>query len=218
MSHSLALNRQVEAHHAAMKVRAFPIESILTLPGGELASLTQLGRQIQDQGEVRANSSGGRLISRSHEDWIQTSTRHLIGFGRECEPIGEHYSPGVERWKNNGLDQVGPCRKIKEQLGERSDRMVGIEQGLPGNLCRAGASGLAYDQGIHAGGPHTSSQWTEERGFARRLGALENDEEAAGVHPSVIMLLVAPFSIPSLICWFTRDISFSKFARATTYA
>ena len=29
-------------------------------------------------------------------------------------------------------------------------------------------------------------------------------------HPSVMMLLVAPFSMPSLICWFTRAISFSK--------
>ena len=49
-------------------------------------------------------------------------------------------------------------------------------------------------------------------GFARRLvvGWLYF------VAWACMMLLVAPFSIPSLICWLTFAISFSKFERATT--
>ena len=34
-------------------------------------------------------------------------------------------------------------------------------------------------------------------------GPFEDDEEPGTAHPSVMMLLVAPFSMPSLICWFT---------------
>jgi hypothetical protein len=87
MSHSLTLNRQVEVHHAAMEIHAFPVEPIPPLPGGELPSLAQLRGQIQDQRKVRTNSAGGGLISRSHQHRIQPPAGHLIGFGRKRKPV-----------------------------------------------------------------------------------------------------------------------------------
>jgi len=53
----------------------------------------------------------------------------------------------------------------------------------------------------------------------RTLAALEDDEPAAvghGCQPSVMIELVAPFSIPSTIQSFTRAISLSKFSCAAT--
>ena len=87
MSHPFTLNRQVEFHDPAMEIHAFPIEPILPFPGGELPSLAQLRCQIQDQGEVRTNSTGGRLISRSHQRRIQAPAGHLIGLGRKRKPV-----------------------------------------------------------------------------------------------------------------------------------
>ena len=108
--------------------------------------------------------------------------------------------------------------RIEKQLGHRADRMLRIEQRLPGDLTRPRAAGLANDDRIDAACPHALGQRLRQRRLARPLRALEDDEEPACGHPSVMMLLVAPFSMPSLICWFTLAISFSKFDRATTYA
>ena len=93
--------------------------------------------------------------------------------------------------------------------------MLGIEHSLPGHLGRRGSAGLADDHRIHPRRAHPFDQRPQERRLAGAVGTLQNDEEPRA-HPSVMMLLVAPFSIPSLICWFTLAISFSKLARAAT--
>ena len=45
-----------------------------------------------------------------------------------------------------------------------------------------------------------SASGPSKRRLAGAFRTLENHEEAATAHPSVMMLLVAPFSMPSLIC------------------
>ena len=96
--------------------------------------------------------------------------------------------------------------------------VVGIEQRGAGDLGGPGATRLADHQRVEPRLPHPLGQGDGEGGLPRAFRPLEDEEEPGTVHPSVMMLLVAPFSMPSLICWFTFAISFSKFERATTYA
>jgi hypothetical protein len=79
-----------------------------------------------------------------------------------------------------------------------------------------GAAGLPDHYWVESCLPHPFRESDGQGGLARPIRPFEDDEQPRPVHPSVMMLLVAPFSIPSLICWFTRAISFSKFERATT--
>ena len=95
--------------------------------------------------------------------------------------------------------QIGPGSEVEKQFGERANGVLGIEQGLPGDLGGPGASRLPYHNRLDLVGPHALGERPHERGFARALGALENDEEPVA-HPSVMMLLAAPLSMPSLIC------------------
>ena len=78
--------------------------------------------------------------------------------------------------------------------------MLRIEQRLAGDLGGPGATRLADHDRIHPALPHPLGQRLQQRRLARALRSLQNDEEPARAHPSVMMLLAAPFSMPSLIC------------------
>ena len=77
-----------------------------------------------------------------------------------------------------------------------------------------GAAGFADGDRIEPPRAHRLEDCRRQRRLPRPFGPLENEKEA--VHERVMMLLVAPFSIPAAICSFTRVISLSKFVRATT--
>ena len=94
--------------------------------------------------------------------------------------------------------------------------MLGIEQHLANDLRCLRAARLANHDGVDPGLSHQPGQRLDQCGFSRALRPFENDEEAPRGHPRVMMLLAAPFSMPSLICWFTLAINFSKLERATT--
>ena len=61
----------------------------------------------------------------------------------------------------------------------------------------------------------TESNLREQAAESLYSGIRTARTEAIARHQSVMMLLVAPLSMPSPICWFTFVISFSKLARAT---
>jgi hypothetical protein len=70
-----------------MKFRTFPVESVSPLSSSDLAGLTQLRRQIQNQSQVRSETSGCRLVPGPDQRRIEPSTGHLVRFGRQRIPI-----------------------------------------------------------------------------------------------------------------------------------
>ena len=78
--------------------------------------------------------------------------------------------------------------------------MLRVEHGAAGDLGGMGPAGLPHDHRLDPCLSHPGREGMEQGGLARPLTALEHDEEARRVHPSVMMLLVAPLSMPSLIC------------------
>ena len=91
----------------------------------------------------------------------------------------------------------------------------GVEEGLARVLGGAGPARFAHGHRVETFGLHRGDQRRRERRLPRPLRAFEDEEEAAA-HERVMMLLAAPFSMPAAICSFTRAITLSKFARATT--
>src|SRR4051812_43031948 len=138
MSHPITMNCQVEAYHPAVKVDAFAVEPVLPLAGGNLSRETQFRIQIQDQRQVGPESLRGRKIRCPHQRWIESPTRHLVGFGRESIAVGEDYPPSLESRTNGRLDQIGPGCQIEEKFCQRADRMLWIEQGLSRDLGSSG--------------------------------------------------------------------------------
>ena len=98
--------------------------------------------------------------------------------------------------------------------------MIGLEQRLAGPTPPPSVPpGSRTDH--RAPGPPPPSLAASARTRVRLAGALrplDDDEQSRRRHQRVMMLLVAPCSMPSLISWFTLVISFSKLARATAYA
>ena len=77
--------------------------------------------------------------------------------------------------------------------------VLGIEHGFAGHLGGRSAPRLADDDRISPRLAHPLDQRPQQRRLAGAVRPFQDDEESCG-HPSVMMLLVAPFSIPSLIC------------------
>ena len=59
-----------------------------------------------------------------------------------------------------------------------------IEQRLARHLGGPGAARLAHDDRIHPASPHPLGQRPQQRGLARALGTLQDDEEPARVIPA----------------------------------
>ena len=97
-------------------------------------------------------------------------------------------------------DQIRPRGEIEKQLRDGPDRVLRIQHRLPRDLAGPRAPRLPDHDRVHPALAHPVGQRLRQRGLARAFGPLENDEEPATAHPSVMMLLAAPFSMPSLIC------------------
>ena len=59
LSHAVAADRQIVLLHSAVELRAFRIQPVEPLPRGHLPRTTYLGRQVEDQREVRLQPAGG---------------------------------------------------------------------------------------------------------------------------------------------------------------
>src|SRR5262245_14460073 len=218
MSHPFPTNRQIELRYTAVELAACPVQTIQPLAPCHLRCLADFGAEIENQGEV-----GHQPVRRGAVGWQYHFRREappyrLIRLCGHRETVRKHHPAPGQGGSDQLLHQVRPGGQVEEQLRDGTHVMVGVEQRLPRDLRGAGATRLPDHQRIQARLPHPIRQGDRQRGLARPLRALEYDEQTGPVHPSVMMLLVAPFSMPSLICWFTRAISFSKFDRATTYA
>ena len=81
------------------------------------------------------------------------------------------------------------------------------------------AAGLAHSDDVVAALAEPLGEQPKLRALPRAFGTLE-DDEAAGRHrwaqPSVMIELVAPFSMPSRIQSFTLPMVLSKFSCATS--
>src|SRR5215210_7935828 len=93
MSHATPLHRQIVVHYAPVELETLTVEPVLSLSACELPCLPQLRRQVKDQGEVGSKFLSSRLVGRSHQHGIKTSSCHLVGFGRKCESVGDHHPP-----------------------------------------------------------------------------------------------------------------------------
>jgi hypothetical protein len=62
MSHPISLYRQIVSNDPPMKLGTLPVEPIQPLTRGNLASLSQLGRQVKDEGQFGAEPEARRPV------------------------------------------------------------------------------------------------------------------------------------------------------------
>ena len=200
MSHPLTPNRQVVFDNSFVKSCALPIQPILPLTSCELAGLTDLRGEVQNQREIRLDALRGRLVRCTDQYRVQTTAHHLVSFGGKRVPVGENDSPSGKRRADYRIDQVGPGCQVKEELRDGPDGMLRIQDCLPRDFPRAGASRLPDQDRVDLGLTHPSRKGAKQCRFPGALGSFQDNKKAAPLHPRVMMLLAAPLSIPSLIC------------------
>jgi hypothetical protein len=94
---------------------------------------------------------------------------------------------------------MGPSRANVQQFRTGGESVRRIQEGSANRLGRWGPPGLPYADRIPSKALHSVDQAGRQGGLAGSVRSFDDDEKPSA-HERVMMLLVAPFSIPSLIC------------------
>ena len=201
---------------------------------------TLIGRQIEQQGKI-GSQAGRRHPIRGREIGVENAAaRTLIRVRGEKEAVDEDDRPRLESRPQHALHQLRTRRHEQKRFGSRDDVGLWIEQDPSNLVAENRPAGLAHGDDLVSTGDQPLRQQSELGAFPRALRAFENYQHWFGANvrfvgvrsfrltpntyhlippshrQSVMMLLVAPFSMPSRIQSFTFDITLSKFSCATS--
>ena len=175
-----------------------------------------VGRDVDHQGDGRRCRSHSSAIGLHDQIRIQATAGNLVDLGRKRKTVGQDDPSGGESWFDDPGDKVGSCRQEQEQFSQGGDFVVGVEQRPPHSLGDGSSARLPNPDRVDPPLHHPLREAGHQRRLAGAFRPLDDDECSGRRAHSVMMLLVAPESIPWLMCSFTFVMSLSKFARATT--
>ncbi len=172
--------------------------SFQPVPGlarGNLPSGTQLDRQVENQGQVGLEAAGGRLVDPGHHRQRQPTADGLIGERGQVEAVAEDDPSGFERGANHLPHDIRAGGGVVQKLSLRSPAAVGVQQLLAERFGRGSAPRLAHHHRLVTRLPEPLGERPGQGTLPRPLGTFQHDEETT--HARVMMLLVAPRSIPA---------------------
>ena len=189
---------------------------------------TLIGRQIEQQGKI-GNQAGRRHPIRGREIGVGNAAAcTLIRVRGEKEAVDEDDRPRLESRPQHALHQLRTRRHEQKRFGSRYDVGLWIEQDPSNLVAENRPAGLAHGDDLVSTGEQPLRQQSELGTFPGALRAFEydqhgtisrlvcSDHRSPTIDYSVMIELVAPFSIPSRIQSFTFDITLSKFSCATS--
>lgn len=199
---------------AGVEFPSRPLDSVECPPAGTDACEAEFRRQIENQGQVGRQAAGGGQIRGLEQLAGDTPTTALVCLGGELKPIGEDRPPGLQRGTDHPSHEIRPGSEEQEELADWFNAVGRIQQQQSDPLSDGGPAGFPNQDRFASGGGEVVSQGPDQGALPCPFGSF-HDEKVAAFHPSVMMLLAAPLSIPWAINWFTLTMVFSKFARPT---
>ena len=133
---------------------ALGVEPVEPLARRHLPRAPDLGRQVEDQRQVRLEPARRGPVGRAAPPRPAVRGRPS-GTLRSTARTGPRARrrPAASAGAMTVAHQLGASGQIEKELGHRAHRVVGIEHRLPGDLPRPRAARLPHDDGIHAARP-----------------------------------------------------------------
>jgi len=153
------------------------------LIAGRLPAEPDLGRKVQEDGQVRSESTRRDLFQRSERRKWHACTVPLIGERGVGETGANDGRPGFDRWSNHFRDELSARGAKKERVGEGIDRCPGgraaDEQQVAETLAQARTARFARPEHGHSLAPEVRLEARGLRGLPGALRPFDGDEPAA---------------------------------------
>jgi hypothetical protein len=161
-----------------------PVGRALTAPAQRLSQ-----RQLQQQGEIRLQSTGGDRRQLLDQIERQTAAVALIRRGGAAEAIAQHPVASRQGRFDPLLHVLSPIGRIEQQLGGAAGSGVagGMQQQRAQGLAEGGATGLARQHQLspsrqQAAGGQPGAQPFELGGLATAVDPLQHQKATALSH------------------------------------
>ena len=145
------------------------VQAIEQLARALVAADTLLGRQGEEDGEVRLGEVGRPLD-------VHATPAALVGHRRVVVAIVDDDPTGGQRGLDEGLEQLGTSGHEEVHLGLRRHALRPVQEQLSDAFTQLGSARLPHDQRIAAG--QGAGEELDLGGLAGPVGPLESDEEA----------------------------------------
>lgn len=158
--------------------RILSLHSVWQLPGRALPVRAFRGIQIEKQGRLRADASGGHRVARQYLIQRNPATLALIGERGEFEPICDDNASGTYTRHDDLLHERGTRSQHQEELTHRRDLHVSVgEDGAADALTEPGGAWLARHHHVDPPLPQTVGEPRDLSRLPRALDPLEGEEQ-----------------------------------------
>jgi len=155
MDHTRAGRCSIRLGDLPMEIYIFLVQPVEHQAAVPLAPESDVGRDIDYQGDVRHDTGYGRLIGHVNQRTIDSPGSALVHFGRHGEPVGDDHFTFRQRGFDHPSDQVGTRSQEQKEFRDRGHFMFRVEESQSDSLGDRRAPGLSHPNRVDTALEHS---------------------------------------------------------------